>query len=80
MYLTGIYRLKVKVKVKYSSTLFLTSAIDGLGCQHHAPAALTRDGPGTNCIGVWVGLRAIWTAEENLSLTEIRSSDRPAHS
>jgi len=26
---------------RYSSTLSLTSALDGIGCQYHAPAALT---------------------------------------
>jgi hypothetical protein len=48
-----IYINKVKVKVtleqstkaqrgeyRYSSTLSLTSALDGVGCQRHAPAAL----------------------------------------
>jgi hypothetical protein len=43
---------------RYSSTLSLTSALDGVGGQRHAPAALlpgTR--PGTQGIGGWVGPR-----------------------
>ena len=39
----------------YSSTLSLTSALDGVGGQRHAPAALS---PGNaHCIGGWVGPR-----------------------
>ena len=41
----------------YSSTLPLTSALDG-GGQSHAPAALPPEGPGTRCRGGWVGPRA----------------------
>ena len=46
--------------VKYSSTLFKTSALKMRvgGDQHHAPAALPRGGPGTHWTGGWVGLRA----------------------
>jgi len=42
---------------KYSSTLSLSSALEGVGGQLHAPAALPRERPGTHCIGGWVGLR-----------------------
>ena len=43
----------------YSSTLSLTSALDWVGGQRHAPAALPPGKrPGTHCIGGWVGLRA----------------------
>jgi len=43
----------------YSFNLSLTSALVGMGGQHHAPAALppgTR--PCTHCVGGWVGPRA----------------------
>jgi hypothetical protein len=40
--------------MRYNSTLSLTSALDGVGGQRHAPAALT----GTHRIEGWVGLRA----------------------
>jgi len=44
---------------RYSCTLSLTSALDGVGGQRHAPAALyPRERPGTHCIGSWVGPRA----------------------
>ena len=44
---------------KYSSTLSLTSALDMVGGQRHAPAALLLGKrPGAHCIGGWVGLRA----------------------
>jgi hypothetical protein len=38
----------------YNSTLPSTSALDGVGSQRHAPAALPRNRPGTQCIGGWV--------------------------
>jgi len=42
-----------------SSTLSLTSAVDGVGGQRHAPAALPPGKRlGTHCIGGWVGFRA----------------------
>jgi len=44
---------------RYSSTLSLTSALDGVGGQRHAPAALLPGKrPGTQCIGGWAGPRA----------------------
>jgi hypothetical protein len=44
---------------RYSSTLSLTSVLDGLGGQRHAPAALyPQERPGTHCTGGWVGPRA----------------------
>ena len=42
----------------YSSTLPSISVLEGVGGQHHAPAALPpRERPGTHCIGGWVGPR-----------------------
>jgi len=43
---------------RHNCTLSLTSALDGVGGQRHAPAALPRERPGTHCIGGWVGPRA----------------------
>ena len=42
----------------YSSTLPSTSALNGVGGQRHAPAALPPGKTGTHCIGGWVGPRA----------------------
>jgi len=43
----------------YSSTLSLTSALDGVGGQRHVSAALLPGKrPGTQCIEGWVGPRA----------------------
>ena len=42
---------------RYSSTPSLTSALDGVGSQLHAPAALTQERPGTHCPGGWMGPR-----------------------
>ena len=39
----------------YSSTLSLTSALDGVGDQSHAPADLSPERPGTHCIEGRVG-------------------------
>jgi hypothetical protein len=38
----------------YRSTLALTSALDGVDGQRHAPATLTRERPGTHYIRAWV--------------------------
>jgi len=42
----------------YSSTLSLTSALDGVGGQHHAPAAVLQERPGSHYVGSWVDLRS----------------------
>jgi len=43
----------------YSSILSLTSALDGVGVQRHAPAALPPGNrPDTHSTGDWVGPRA----------------------
>ena len=58
----------------YSTTLSVTSALDGTGVQRHPPPPLYRpEKPGTNLIVAWVGA-------ENLGRTGIRSLDRPARS
>ena len=45
--------------MRYSSTLSLTSALDGVGGQRHAPAALPPGKRlGTPCTGGWVGRKA----------------------
>jgi hypothetical protein len=43
---------------RYSSTLSLTWALDGVGGQCHAPADLPPEKTGTHCIRGWVGPRA----------------------
>ena len=62
-----------------SSTLSLTTVVDGVIVQVHAPAALTQERPGTHFIGGWA-LRSVWTGAENLAFIGIRSLDRPARS
>ena len=47
-----------------SSTFSLTSAVDGVGGQCHAPCALPRKIPSTHCTGLWVGPRAGLDGEE----------------
>jgi hypothetical protein len=42
---------------KYSCTLYLTSALEGVGGQRHAPAVLLPGEPGAHCVGGWVGSR-----------------------
>ena len=53
----------------------------GVGCQHHAPAALL---PGLTRYPLYRRLGGpqglVWTGTENLVHTEIRSPDRPARS
>jgi len=89
-----IDKVKVKVTVntrtghagpegekRYSSTLSLTSALDGVGGQRHAPAALA---PGKEPVPIlqeagWAP-GPVWTGVENLATTGIRSPDRSASS
>ena len=60
----------------YSSTLSLTSALDAVGGQRHAPAALP---PGKTRYPLYRRLGGpVWTGAENLISTGIRSPDRPA--
>jgi len=59
----------------------LTSALDGVGGQRHAPAAFT---PGKDPVTIvqdagWAS-GPFWTSAENLAATGIRSPDRPARS
>jgi hypothetical protein len=45
---------------RYSSTLSLTSELEGVGGQRYAPAAQPHrpgERPGTHCTGGWVGPR-----------------------
>ena len=62
----------------YSFTLSFTSALDGVGGQHHTPAALHLKRHGTHCVGGWGAPGQVWTGTENLAPTGIRSPHRPA--
>jgi hypothetical protein len=60
---------------RHNFTLSLNPALGG---QRHAPAALLQGkSTGTHSTGGWVAPRA---CAENLALTGIRSTDRPARS
>jgi hypothetical protein len=66
---------------RYSSTLSLTSALDGVGGQRHALAALA---PGKRTVPIvqeagWAP-GPVWTGTENLAPTGIRSPDLRARS
>jgi len=64
----------------YSFTLSLTSALEGVGGQRQAPAALP---PGKTRYPLYrrlCELQSLWTGAENLAPTGIRSPDRPARS
>jgi hypothetical protein len=70
---------------KYSSYSFLTSALDGVSGQRHAPAAIySRERtPDTHWTGGWVGLRPSLDTEarENvLCLCRGSKPDRPVRS
>ena len=68
-------------KQRCSSTLSLTSSLDGIGLSTPRPGRLT---PGKEPLPIiqdagWApGL--VWTGAENLALTGVRSPDRPARS
>jgi hypothetical protein len=63
---------------RYSSTLSLTLALDGVRGQRHVPAALPPGKTKYHCTGWAPG--PVWTGAENLVPTGIRSPDRPARS
>jgi hypothetical protein len=70
---------------RYSSYSFLTSALDGVSGQRHAPAALCpgERTPGTHCTGGWVGLTVgLDTEVRGKILCPYRGSnpDRPVRS
>jgi len=63
----------------YSSTLSLTSALDGVGGQRHAQAASPPEKdpvPSVQEAGCAPG--PVWKGAENLAPIGIRSPDRPA--
>ena len=67
----------------YSSTLFLTLALEGVRgqVQGHAPAApYPRERPGTHFTGGWVGLRAGLDRCGKFCPHRDSIPDRPAHS
>jgi hypothetical protein len=64
---------------KNSSYSLLTSALDGLSCQSHVPAALYPRGKDilTNWIGGWVGLRAGLNTEARGKITFLHRRTKP---
>ena len=59
----------------------MTTALEGVRGQRHAPAALyLRERPGTHCTGGWKGPRAGLDRCGKSRPTGIRSPDRPARS
>ena len=87
----GLKKVKVKVRsrtghegpekeYRYSSTLSLTSALDGVGGQHHASAALAPRKTRYPLYRRLGGLRGRSGRVRKISPTGIRSPNRPAHS
>jgi len=62
---------------RYSSTLSLNSALDGVGGQRHDPAVLPHDWAGNHSTGGWFGHRAGLDGCGNIAHTRVRSADRP---
>jgi len=61
-------------------TLSLTSALDGVSAQRHAPAALPPENrPGTHFTRGYVAPGPVRTDAKNLTPTRIRYTDRPPH-
>jgi hypothetical protein len=53
------FNLEQDMKAHRVCSLSLTSALDWVGGQRHAPAALLQGKrPGTHCMGGWLGPRA----------------------
>jgi hypothetical protein len=65
----------------YMSTLSLTSALDWVDGQPHAPAASPQGKrTGNHFVGGCVAPGPVWTGAENFAPTGIGSPDRPARS
>jgi len=66
----------------YSCTLYLTSVVDGVDGQRHAPTSLTSGKrPGTHCTVVWMDSRtSLDGCEKSRFPIGFRSSDHPARS
>ena len=66
----------------FNSTLSLTSTLEGVGGQRHAPASLPRVRDPVLPIVQEAGWATgpVWTGAENLASTGIRSPERPARS
>ena len=62
---------------RYSSTLSLTSELDGSGWLTPRPGRFT---PETERLGDWVRPGPVWTGVEIFALTALRSPDRLARS
>ena len=62
----------------YSSTLSLTSALDGVGVQRNSPITLPQERLVTHCIGSWVEPGNGLDGYGKLTSTGIRSPERPA--
>jgi hypothetical protein len=55
-----------ELEKSYGSTLSVTSALDGVGVQRHARAALPPRGrPGIYCTGAGWDAGPVWTGAEN---------------
>ena len=65
---------------RYSFTLSLTSALDGVGGQRHAPAASPRKDPVLLVQEAGWAPGLVWTGAENLAPTVIWFPDRPTRS
>jgi hypothetical protein len=66
---------------RYSPTLSLTSALNGVGGQRHAPAALPpKKDPAPIVQEAGWAPGPVWMGAENLAAIGIRSPDRPARS
>ena len=70
-----------EVVYRYISTPSLTSALDGVGGQRHAPAALPPEKDPVSVVqeAGWTP-GPVWTGAENLAPKGTRSPDRPARS
>jgi hypothetical protein len=64
----------INMEYRYSSTLSLTSALDGVGDERHSPAALPLGKrPVTHFAGDWVSPGPVWTGREHFPHEELKS-------
>jgi hypothetical protein len=62
----------LKGEQRYSSSLSLTSALDGVGDQRQAPTVLfSGKRPGVHSTEAWVGPGPVWTGAENVDTLKI---------
>jgi len=59
--------MQIQRKERYSATISLILTLDGVGGQHHAPAALMPTTEPTSIVEAVGGMQPVWAGVENIA-------------